>query len=263
MSLRATCPELLDQRIAENVNAQEINLVEWIFERLEVQPEDHVLELCAGTGAQTLRFAELLGHSGKILALDISVDALNALSSKSTPSQRTKLELIRSDVGELSQALRHSPSAKTGFDLMFCAYGLYYSQDAERLLNEARNWLKPGGRIAIAGPFGLNNRQLFELVRASGAAIAEVVIDSSQRFMFKTVLPWAATNFESVSVHTVVNHVRWATAEKVLNYWQNSTFYDPEKRMAFQSLLNRHFAQHSEFVNEKWVMMVEMKRARS
>src|SRR5438477_9802084 len=91
MTLRATCSELLDQRIAENVSAQDVDLVTWIFDRLEVRPEDHVLELCPGTGAQTLRFAELLNQRGKIVALDVSQEALNALSSKIAPSRRGKV----------------------------------------------------------------------------------------------------------------------------------------------------------------------------
>jgi hypothetical protein len=48
----------------------------------------------------------------------------------------------------------------------------------------------------------------------------------------------------------------------VLNYWQNTTFYDEGKRGAFESLLRRHFEQHAQFINEKWVMLAEMSNAR-
>jgi SAM-dependent methyltransferase len=148
------------------------------------------------------------------------------------------------------------------FDLVFCAYGLYYSSDARQTLEEARALLKHDGRIAVAGPFGPNNRQLFDLVRASGVTIAEPVVFSSESFMLRTVLPWAAENFESVAVHTMVNPVRWTTAERVLNYWQNTTFYDAEKRAAFEALVRCHFEKEQVFVNEKWVMLVEMSHAR-
>ena len=60
MPSRATQPELLEERIAENRASQEIDLADWIFERLQVRSQDNVLELCCGTGGQTLRFLELL-----------------------------------------------------------------------------------------------------------------------------------------------------------------------------------------------------------
>jgi len=75
-------------------------------------------------------------------------------------------------------------------------------------------------------------------------------------------LPWGAENFETISVHTMVNPVRWTTPERVLNYWQNTTFYDPAKRPEFERLLHAHFAERPVFVNEKWVMLAEMSHAR-
>jgi hypothetical protein len=122
--------------------------------------------------------------------------------------------------------------------------------------------LNGDGRIVVVGPYGPNNKQLFDLVRASGVAIAESVVSSSELFMLHTVLPWAARNFESISVHTLVNPVHWSTPEKVLNYWQNTTFYDAERRGDFERLLRAHFAEQPEFLNEKWVMLVEMHHGR-
>jgi len=99
--------------------------------------------------------------------------------------------------------------------------------------------------------------------RASGVTIPDPVIASSERFMLETVLRWGVEHFEHVSVHTLVNRVRWSKPERVLNYWQNTTFYDALKRPAFETLLQRHFDEHHQFVNEKWVMMVEMAHARA
>ncbi|MFZ0731451.1 MAG: hypothetical protein WAM79_03910, partial [Candidatus Sulfotelmatobacter sp.] len=105
--------------------------------------------------------------------------------------------------------------------------------------------------------------QLFDLVRSSGVELSSAVIDSSEKFMLQTVLPWGARNFESLRVRTVVNPVRWNSPERVLNYWKNTTFYDAQKQGIFEGILNRYFERNSEFVNEKWVMLVEMSYARS
>ena len=260
---RATQAELLEQRIVENVSAQEIDLGAWIFERLRVEPGARILELCCGTGGQTIPLLERVGGRGAVIALDTSRAALSTLASKAATSNGSKLTCVEGTLEGFSSALRSAGQPQDGFDLIFCAYGLYYSTDAEKTLREARAHLRPGGRIVIVGPFGPNNKPLFDLIRAAGASISEPVIYSSESFMARTVLPWGARNFAALSVHTMVNHVRWTTADRVLNYWKNSTFYDEAAQAKFENLLQAHFAEHPAFVNEKWVMMVEMSHVRA
>ena len=260
MSSRAVTMELLEQRIAENRASQQIDLGEWIFDRLVIHPKDKILELCCGTGAQSIRFAERLTETGSLTAVDISAESLRMLVSKLAPEDVNKVRAVQASIDDLAVALHKL--GEPSFDLIFCAYGLYYSKGATALLDQIRSWLRPGGRIAIVGPFGLNNSQLFDLVRKSGATLTPAVLTSSQSFMLETVVPWATVNFESVRLHSMVNPVRWASQERVLNYWQNTTFYDDAARPKFERLLQEHFREHSEFVNEKWVMMVEMTNAR-
>ena len=262
MTSRATQAELLEQRIAENRASQEVDLVRWIFERISVRESDQVLELCCGTGGQTLRILSALGDRGRLYALDVSRDALNTLVERAA-SDQSKLVPIHASLDDLSGTLRRSGLEPPSFDLIFCAYGLYYSSDAKKTLDEAFSWLKKGGRIVVVGPFGPNNGQLFDLVRASGATIPDPVVSSSERFMSQVVVPWAAGKFRSTRIDTMVNPVRWATPERVLNYWQNTTFYSSDHLPELERRLTQHFAQHGEFVNEKWVMMVEMTDARS
>lgn len=263
MASRASQSDLLERRIAENAAAQQVDLAKWIFDWVRVRPEDHVLELCCGTGGQTLEILERLGGAGRIVALDVSQDALKSLDSKVSPANRRSLTLLEGNLDNLSGSLTDAGLHRPGFDLIFCAYGLYYSAKPGKTLEDARSWLNPGGRIVVIGPFGPNNQALFDMVRACGVTISDAVISSSERFMFEVVLPWAAQNFEVTSIHTMVNRVVWRAPERVLQYWTNTTFYDAEKRVIFEDLVRRHFEQHSEFVNEKWVMMVEMTDARS
>lgn len=259
---RATQAELLEQRISENAASQEIDLATWIFERVQVRRGDCVLELCCGTGGQTLSMLDRVGGEGCIVALDISRRALDALQAKAGAVHRGGLRLVESSLDSFSSSLRSAGFQLGCFDMVFCAYGLYYSSDAQRTLEEARSWLKPPGRIVVVGPFGPNNQPLFDLLRSSGVTLAEPVTFSSSRFMHEIVLPWAARNFASTSVHTMVNPVRWTTPDRVLNYWKNTTFYDDGKRPAVEDQVRKHFATHGVFVNEKWVMLAEMSRGR-
>lgn len=261
MVSRATQAELLEKRIAENVASQEIDLAAWIFERVQVQPGFRILELCCGTGGQTLPLLERVGEAGHVVAVDISTAALHTLASKAA-AFRSRLTTVEASLDSFSPALRQAGVPQRGFDLIFCAYGLYYAADARRVLSEARGWLNPQGSIVVVGPFGPNNKALFDLVRNSGVTLSEPVTFSSERFMSEVVTPWAAENFERTSVHTMVNRVHWSTPERVLNYWQNTTFYDAEKRARFEELVHSHFTEHEAFVNKKWVMLVEMSHGR-
>jgi ubiquinone/menaquinone biosynthesis C-methylase UbiE len=261
MTNRATQPELLEQRIAENSASQEVDLVKWIFDRLS-GGFGSVLELCCGTGAQTLPMLRIVGNGGTVVALDVSQEALAALTQRAQ-GERASLQTVCGSLDDLSAALQSLGLARPSFDLIFCAYGLYYSSDARKILDEALSWLNKGGRIAVIGPFGPNNGPLFDLVRACGAKIPAPVIASSESFMTDLVVPWAGVKFKSIRISTLVNTVRWPTPVRVLNYWQNTTFYSSEHRGEFEQRLAQHFARHKEFVNEKWVMMVEMTDARS
>jgi SAM-dependent methyltransferase len=266
MMSRATQSELLEQRISENVASQEIDLATWIFDRVHVRPGDRVLELCCGTGGQTLPLLDRVGDNGVVVALDISRSALDALASKAVTRSRS-LVCVEGSLEDFPTALRRAglpgETSQEKFDLIFCAYGLYYSTDAQRTLQEARSFLKPNGRIVVVGPFGPNNKPLFDLLRTSGVVIAAPVVFSSELFMSQTVLPWGARNFESLAVHTMVNPVRWTTPERVLNYWQNTTFYDAARREEFERRVRAHFAERDALVNQKWVMLAEMSHARS
>jgi ubiquinone/menaquinone biosynthesis C-methylase UbiE len=258
---RATQAELLEQRIAENRAAQEVDLVRWIFERVQLGESDQVLELCSGTGGQTLQMLNILGERGRLYALDISRDALSTLEQRAAAG-KFKPVAMQASLDDFSGTLQAAGLERAAFDLIFCAYGLYYSRNASKALDEAFAWLKKNGRIVVVGPFGPNNAPLFDLVRASGVTIPEAVVSSSERFMTEVVVPWAAVKFQTVRVNTMVNPVRWPTPERVVNYWQNTTFYSADHRIEFERRLARHFALHGEFVNEKWVMMVEMADAR-
>lgn len=259
---RATQSELLEQRIAENAAAQQIDLATWIFERVPVRRGDRVLELCCGTGGQTLALLERVGEDGHVVGLDASQPALETLGARSGAT-RERLTCVQGKLEDFPSALDRAGVRFEAYDLIFCAYGLYYSADVEQTLANVKAKLRRDGRIVVVGPFGPNNKPLFDVVRASGVEISEPVIYSSELFMTQTVIPWGARNFDTLSVSTMVNPVRWNSVERVVNYWKNTTFFEESKLEKFQSLLKNHFERHTVFANEKWVMLVEMSHARS
>lgn len=258
---RAVDARCLDQRIIKNVQHQKIDLVEWIFARIDVEPGSKVLELCCGTGNQTLKLIDFVDSSGCVIAVDISEEALLQLRKKVNGILVNRLKIIPASIDKLPEALDGSDLESMRFDLIFCAYGLYYSENPQGVLNEMLLRLAPHGRIAIVGPFGLNNGPLFRVLENAGVAIPDYVRYTSQDFMEDVVIPFAVRHFESIHIYTMINPVIWPTEEDVLKYWENSTYYDEARKRDVRYELKRIFESKPEFVNEKWAMMITMSDA--
>lgn len=254
----ASDPSALNARIKLNSEFQSMDLNDWIFDHVAIKPGSKVLELCCGTGSQTLRLAELVGESGEVHALDVSMDALMELSTRIVEKDlEDRLGSICIDMDELIS--KPWPLKEHEFDLIFCSYGLYYSEDPMALLRALTSHLKQDGRIVIIGPFGSNNYPLFSVLQEGGVKIAPEVMYASSEFMAEVVKPYADSAFSTVNVSTLVNLVHWTSVDQVMQYWQNTTFYDDTKDAVVRSL----FEGISNLENEKWIMLIEMIGRRS
>ncbi|MDM8542140.1 class I SAM-dependent methyltransferase [Desulfococcaceae bacterium HSG9] len=262
ISTRSRRTELLETRIAQNVGAQKIDLAEWIFDRIEIESGSKVLELCSGTGAQTLHLINRVGETGHVFPSDVSRKTLDKLDANIKTKWKPRVTSIEADMDSLSDVLDGNGFVAPHFDMVFCAYGLYYSKNVAEILQEIKRWLRPKGRLVVVGPFGPNNDPLFNLLEQAGVVIQPCIKYTSTDFMFKEVLSWAAKHFEKVFINTVVNQIAWQEPTDVLTYWKNSTFYDSERLTVVKKLVDAHFSMNSEFVNEKWIMMIEAKDVR-
>lgn len=250
--------QLLEQRITENVKNQQIDLIQWIFERLQIERGYRVLELCCGTGSQTMRLLEMVGSSGHVVALDVAEDAIVKLREKAAKEYGNRLSTVAVKMEDFPNVFPLLKMEPASFDLMFCSYGLYYSDNPTATLQEALKWLKPNGKMAIIGPYRANNWPLFKLLMECGVEIPPFVLYTSQDFMENAVMPWAIEHFRKLAIHTMVNHVTWNNPESIITYWQNTTFYDDTKLSILENKLNDYFREKPAFINEKWVMMIEM-----
>jgi len=255
---RAIDADCLDQRILENQRHQKVDLVRWIFERIHLEPGSRVLELCSGTGNQTIRMIDLVGDDGFVVATDISEKGLNQLKEKVDSSLHARFTTVTAPMDDLSKALWGAGLEEDRFDIIFCAYGLYYSDNPIKVLEECTYRLKAKGRLVVVGPFGPNNAPLFKCLEEAGVTIGDYVKYTSQEFMEGVVLPYAYRHYGENTIHVVVNPVHWKDDRNVLQYWSNTTFYDESRLEVVKMKLKEHFEAFDQFINEKWIMLVEM-----
>ncbi len=110
--------------------------------RLELKGNEHVLELCCGTGKSTNALLAKLPQ-GSVTALDNS-EGMLAVAEKKFAAEIAdgKITLILSDA-------MNPPFKNETFDVVFVAYGLRNMPDYEAFLSEIYRLLKPGGKVCI------------------------------------------------------------------------------------------------------------------
>jgi ubiquinone/menaquinone biosynthesis C-methylase UbiE len=102
---------------------------------------DHVLDLAAGTGDQSLLAARKVGPAGMVLAIDLSAEMLNVAAKR---AQSEGLPTIMTRVMDAEQLDLEERS----FDAIICRNGLALSPRLQDTLRGMRRVLKPGGKLA-------------------------------------------------------------------------------------------------------------------
>ena len=114
---------------------------ELMLDIARVRPGDHVLDVAAGAGEQTLRAARRVGPGGRVLATDIAPRILELAAGAAS-----RAGLANVDVRVMDGEALDLPDAS--FDAVVSRVGLIYFPDRDRALAEMRRVLKPGGRVA-------------------------------------------------------------------------------------------------------------------
>jgi ubiquinone/menaquinone biosynthesis C-methylase UbiE len=245
-----TKTDFLIARINQNENNQTVDINKWAFDKIPARNEViNILELCCGTGKQT-EYLVMTFPKATITCLDISVDAINTVKEKFR-QETGRMNFYSMGIDEFFK------SNKEQYDIIFCSYGLYYSKDIEFVLSKINGCLNPAGRFYVMGPYGDNNKQLFDALAQVNVKIPDPVISSSSTFMFEKVLADATKNFETIHIYTTQNNILWEDVSSVMNYWKSSTFFDAAAETAFKNVAGKTIEDNGRFINTKKIMLIE------
>jgi ubiquinone/menaquinone biosynthesis C-methylase UbiE len=112
-----------------------------MLEAADLKPGDHVLDVAAGTGDQSILAGRIVGPSGSVLATDISADMLTIAARV---FQQEGLTTITTRVMDAE----HLDLEDNAFDAVICRLGLMLMPHPQQALREAHRVLKPGGKLA-------------------------------------------------------------------------------------------------------------------
>ncbi|CAG7559278.1 unnamed protein product [Fusarium equiseti] len=118
------------------------------MELVLVHPGDHVLDLACGTGLEAVIAADQVGDEGIVIGVDITEAMLAEARKKLDQNEilARRIKLVRHNVTDLSGCPH---VAKGSFDLILCSSAFVLFDDPGNVVSHWREYLKPGGKVAI------------------------------------------------------------------------------------------------------------------
>ena len=136
-----------------------------MLEAAGLVPGNHVLDIGAGTGDQSLLAARRVGPDGFVLATDISAEMLGITARVAQQEGLTTLTTRVMDAQQLDLQ-------DNAFDAVICRLALMLIPNPKLALREIRRVLKPGGKLAALVWSAPENNPLFALPLAIVATYA-------------------------------------------------------------------------------------------
>lgn len=221
----------------------------WVNNLLDEMSFSSALDVCCGNGNQLVLYVTK-PEVTRIVGVDVSEQALEA-ARKRFKSMGLSTDIVLKAT-KMEDMFHESELAKSQFDLISCCYGLYYSEDAGRTLQEMIEHLSKKGILLVVGPYGANNKALFSLLEHH-FKLPELVIRSSMTFMENEVFPILAKHLY-VKKESFINQICYPNVKALVDYWKSSTFYFKGYEDAVVNDIKKHFARNREFIVEKHVL---------
>src|SRR5579864_7249412 len=127
-----------------------------MLEAAGLEQGDHVLDIAAGTGDQSLLAARIVGPGGSVLATDISAEMLTIAARVAQQEGLTNITTHVMDAQKLDLQ-------DNTFDAIICRLGLMLIPNPQQALREIQRVLKPGGKLAALVWSAPENNPLFSL----------------------------------------------------------------------------------------------------
>ncbi len=128
--------------LGEQMVRQHVSETDWTISRLNIQPEDQILELGFGAG-RAIELVATQAPDGHVFGIDISQTMMHAASCRNARAIKSGRVTLRQ--GDLTTLL----FSNNQFDKVFSIQTIYFWPDPQRALAEIFRVLKPGGMLIV------------------------------------------------------------------------------------------------------------------
>lgn len=142
-----------------------------LWERCAIRPGLTVLDAGCGPGHASIDLAEIVGPSGRVIAVDESPLFLKHLADRVHGHHRQNVERILGDVQHLETLLA---DRRDSIDFAYCRWVLCFVKDPAAVVRGVASLLKPGGRFAVQDYFNYESMTLSPRSEPFGRAIRAI-----------------------------------------------------------------------------------------
>jgi ubiquinone/menaquinone biosynthesis C-methylase UbiE len=121
-----------------------------VWERCGIQPGQTIIDLGCGPGHAAMDLAQLVGSTGRVLALDESAFYLKLLNDD---AKARKLSNITRILGNAEEAATLLGDFKGHVDAVYARWLLCFVPEPEKVVSAVASLLKPGGRFIVQDYF--------------------------------------------------------------------------------------------------------------
>lgn len=246
---KATSSDFLQTRIKYNNNSTN-NFDHWsvnLFPKIKF--ESKILDLGSGTGKQIDLFSPFLTKETQYFGCDYSKESLEIIE-KNYNSKPT-LKLINDTFDNLENFFDNSQT----FDLIYSFYALYYTQNLPKLINTIYSKLNKGGILWVVMPYKNTNKELFEIIE-SIYPIDEKVKYSIDGFAHDLIKSGNNSGFDSIDVDLFENKIIFDDKDKLMNYVENTTFFEPAHKESIENKIKKAF--NEQFLLTKEIISIKL-----
>jgi ubiquinone/menaquinone biosynthesis C-methylase UbiE len=121
-----------------------------LWEKAAIQPGQTVLDLGCGPGHATLDLAQIVGPTGRVVAIDESAGFLKQLHDAALHRKALHIERVLGDVQDLSEVMAGEENT---VDVAYARWVFCFLERPEDVIKGLASIIKRGGRVAIQDYF--------------------------------------------------------------------------------------------------------------
>lgn len=214
-----------------------------LINHLQLHPEQHLLDVCTGTGMVALKAAEEL-KQGKVTGIDLSSGMLQQAINKSTEQSLNNTQFTQMDLENLK-------FDKESFDVATSSFGLFFLEDMTQGLQNIADTVKKGGKVAITCFAGQAFSPMADIFLSRYETTGREVPPLSWKRLATPELIEA--QFNAVNIHKVEVH------HEALGYHMTSAsmWWDVIWNAGWRSLLNQMTENEQELFKREHLQEIE------
>jgi len=186
-----------------------------LLNKIEINPEDRVLDLACGTGFGSARIAEILDDRGSLVLVDQSEGMIGVARERLKKFTELNLEIHQSDVMKILEIL---PSGS--FDVVFCGWAICY-MNHPKFMAQISRILKQSGKVGI-----IDTRQKTEMS----------LMNAYERVILKD--PSYIKKYLNISHLVDVDHIKELFTKNKLTVLESYEDSEPIPTESFQDILD-------------------------